>query len=78
MEFKKWVQALYPIINEEQWADIVAADESHNYELYPTERAPPPQQSPVDGGDTPSDPVSNAEDIPAYNPAAYQFEASSS
>ena len=63
----------YPDITEDDWAEIVAADDHHNYQVYPTETSPPPdleRSSPID---PPSDPSSNDGTNPEYNPEAYSF-----
>lgn len=76
-EYRKWVLTYYPSITEEQWEDILAADQSHDYQTYPTATSPHQDQDPP--SDPPTDPPSESIDgpedtsIPGVNPAAYEF-----
>ena len=74
-EFKTWIQHSYPTMDEQQWEQVMSADEAHDYQTHPTEKAPCQVQPVLDHSfDGPSSSPFSAEqgtDLP--NPATYHF-----
>ena len=70
--FKQWLVSNHSAIDEEEWVDIIALDETHPYDQYPV--SDPPQHT---GPSQETDEVCDVatEDVPEPNPNMYHFEA---